>query len=108
MKKVTKGYVNRFDVIKFIDTLPSGRHVYEIYTRVRPETMWTIMHSTDSTYHICPYDGIFRNCSDCGANAEDFDVQFCLDKLERISSEALAERCTLCEAAQVPITYTTI
>ena len=33
MDKITKGYVNRFDRIKFTQLLPSGRRIYEEYIR---------------------------------------------------------------------------
>lgn len=101
MNKITKGYVNRFDTIKFTQTLPSGRCVHETYYREPGKEMWRIQHTTDSAYHICPYDGIFRECNECDAvlkSANDDEIiEKCLQKLERISSEGLAHRCTLCE-----------
>lgn len=101
MNKITKGYVNRFDLIKFTQVLPNGRHMFETYFREPNKETWKIQHSTDSAYHICPYDGIFRECGECevvleSANDEEI-VEKCLQKLERISSEGLARRCTLCE-----------
>ena len=101
MNKITKGYVNRFDRIKFTQVLPSGRHVYEEYTRQPHKEMWCIEYSSDSAHHICPYDGVFRECIDCevydkAVTDEDF-VELCLAHIIRIDSTELARRCMLCE-----------
>lgn len=101
MDKITKGYVNRFDMIKFTQILPSGRRIHETYYREPAKEMWRIQYTTDSAYHICPYDGTFRECGDCNAvldSVEDTEiVEKCLEKMMRVSSEVLARRCTLCE-----------
>lgn len=101
MDKITKGYVNRFDKIKFTQVLPGGRKVYEEYIRKPNTEKWYVQHSSDSAHHICPYDGIFRECVDCeeyenAVDDEDF-VEGCLARTEWVLSTELARRCTLCE-----------
>jgi len=101
MDKITKGYVNRFDKIKFTQVLPSGRSVYEEYIKHPYADEWYIKYSSDSAHHICPYDGMFRECVDCevydeAVDDEDF-VELCLSREIRIDSTELARRCTLCE-----------
>lgn len=101
MNKITKGYVNRFDLIKFTQILPSGRRVCETYFKQPNVEEWTIQYTTDSAYHICPYDGIFRDCGNCdvyeeAGDEEDF-IERCLAHIQRINSMELARRCTLCE-----------
>lgn len=101
MDKITKGYVNRFDRIKFTQVLSSGRKVYEEYIRKPNTEKWYVQHSSDSAHHICPYDGIFRECVDCeeyenAVDDEDF-VEGCLARTEWVLSTELARRCTLCE-----------
>lgn len=104
MDKITKGYVNRFDRIEFTQVLPNGRHVYEEYIRHPRTETWYIEYSSDSAYHICPYDGIFRECVDCYAYNEAVDdedfVELCLQHEIRVSSTELARRCTLCEKGE--------
>lgn len=104
MDKITKGYVNRFDRIKFTQLLPSGRHVYEEYIRQPHTENWYMKYSSDSAHHICPYDGMFRECIDCevydeAVDDEDF-VELCLSHEIRIDSTELARRCTLCEKSK--------
>ncbi len=101
MDKITKGYVNRFDKIKFTQVLPSGRYVYEEYTWHPLIKQWYIQYSSDSVYHICPYDGIFRECKDCEVYNEAIDdekfIELCSARTCWVSSNELARRCTLCE-----------
>ena len=98
-KKITKGYVNHYQTIKMAQTLPSGRHVFVEYKKT-PTDKWYAHYSTDSAFHICPYSGEFKECSDCDAyfdavDDEDF-IESCLQYEERISSEEMASRATAC------------
>ena len=102
-KKITRGYVEHYNTVVFTETLPSGRHIEQTYTKT-PKG-WLAMHSTDSAYHICPYDGVFRQCQECGADKEDFDVEFCKSKREYITGDELAARCNDCLAADVPVKF---
>ena len=66
---------------------------------------WKVTHTTNSAYHICPYDGIFRNCKDCGALEDDFDIKFCLKKQQLISSGALSNRVNDCLNANLEVQF---
>lgn len=98
-KKITRGYVNHYQTIKMAQTLPSGRHVFVEYVKT-PNDKWVATYSTDSAYHICPYNGQFIDCAQCAAvieaaNDEDI-VKNCFTREERISSEEMASRATAC------------
>lgn len=103
MKQITKGYVNHYDTIKMVQTLPSGRHICVEYKKT-PSDKWYAHYSTDSAFHICPYSGEFKECNKCDAylNAvddEDF-IEGCLQYEERISSNEMAARAIACVNAE--------
>ena len=55
-----------------------------------------ILYSTDSAYHICPYDGRFRDCKTCDATINNLD---CSGYEEIISSTEMAQRAAACSKA---------
>lgn len=102
-RKVNKDYVNQYSKIIFTQPLAHGKNIQQIYDKT--DKGWLVTHATNSSYHICPYDGIFRNCRDCGALEEDFDVKFCLKKQQIISSGALSERTNDCLKAGLDVRF---
>lgn len=98
--KITKGYVNHYQTIKMTQTLPSGRHVYVTYTKIENKDRWQAAYSTDSAYHICPFDGRFINCPDCGVCSTDKEhEESCVSHKEVISSKEMASRANACAKA---------
>ena len=93
-RKVNKDYVNQYSKIIMTQPLAHGKYIQQVYDKTSDG--WRVSHSTNSIYHICPYDGIFRNCRDCGALEDDFDIKFCLKKQQIISSGALSNRVNDC------------
>ena len=59
----------------------------------------------NSAYHICQYDGNFRNCKDCGALDEDFDVEFCLNKEQILSAGAVSVRVNECLGSGLEVQF---
>ena len=102
-RKVNAKYVDNYGTITFTQPLSKGRYIEEVYTKT-PKG-WLLMYTSNSTYHICPYDGQFRNCSDCGASDEKFDMNFCLNKRQYFSTAALVERIDLCQKAKVKVKF---
>lgn len=94
--KITKGYVNHYQTITMTQTLPSGRNVYAKYVRIGKDK-WNPIYSTDSAYHICPYDGQFRDCKVCDVTINGLD---CISHEEVISSAEMASRATACANAK--------
>ena len=82
-RKVNKDYVNQYRKIILTQPLAHGKYIQQVYTK--EGLTWKVTHTTNSAYHICPYDGIFRNCKDCGALEDDFDIKFCLKKEQILS-----------------------
>lgn len=98
--KITKGYVNHYQTIKMTQMLPSGRHVYVMYTKIKNKDQWQATYSTDSAYHICPFDGRFINCQDCDVYSTDKEyIDNCLLHSEMVSSKEMASRANACAKA---------
>ena len=102
-RKVNKDYVNQYSKIVFTQPLAHGKYIQQTYDKT--DKGWVVSHSTNSAYHICPYDGIFRNCKDCGALEDDFDVKFCLKKQQIISAGALSNRANDCLSAGLDVQF---
>ena len=102
-RKVTVNYVENFSTITFTQPLSKGRYIEEVYTKT-PKG-WLLMYTSNSAYHICPYDGAFRDCRQCGADKEDFSMDFCLKKRQYFSSAALVERIGLCLKANLKVKF---
>lgn len=102
-RKVNKDYVNQYSKVILIQPLAHGRYVQLMYEKV--DKGWKANYSTNSAYHICPYDGIFRSCRDCGALEDDFDGQFCLKKQQIISAGALSNRINDCFSSDLEVKF---
>lgn len=102
-RKVNKDYVNQYGKIVLTQPLAHGKYIQQTYTK--EGLTWKVVHSSNSAYHICPYDGQFRNCKDCGALEDDFDVKFCLKKQQLISSTALSGRINDCLKAGLEVKF---
>ena len=102
-RKVNEKYVENFSTIIFTQPLRSGRIIEEVYSKT-PKG-WLVTYNSDSAYHICPYDGAFRNCKECGANDEDFDVNFCLEKRQYFTPKELVNRIEICLDAKLNVRF---
>lgn len=100
MKKITRAYVTHFNIINMEQILPSGRKVCVQWNRTK-NNKWMPVYSTDSVYHICPYDGQFIDCNrcECYNDLPDEMLKACEAKLEYISNEEMASRATACANA---------
>lgn len=100
MRNITKGYIKHYERIKMEQTLPSGRHLRVEYMRI-PTGKWVAKYETDSVYHICPYDGVFRNCKDCEAyNEEDEKMNSCILHSDVVTDDEMVSRAVACAAAK--------
>jgi len=95
-KKKDYSYLNDYERIELIQPLAHDRYMKQIYRPTRPNE-WVLIYETNSAYHICPYDGVFRSCDDCGAGEENFDMGFCESKTIYVDNKELAERIKDCE-----------
>lgn len=101
--KLTKEIVETYTSICFEQPLKNQKYLREEY--IRSGDLWECRYSSNSMYHLCPYDGQFRSCESCGISDEDFDTTYCLSKQIFIPTSLLLERITLCQNASVPITF---
>ena len=103
MVKITRAYVVRFDEIEMEQLLPSRRKI-TVKWHKRPDKSWIPFYSTDSAFHICPYNGQFKDCRDCIAYSEDMVIwdKNCNDiwEKEAINSNEMASRATACANAE--------
>lgn len=102
-QKISQRFLERYDVIVFTQPLAHDKYIKQKYNK--KDGKWTVTYESNSVYHICPYDGVFRNCVDCGATDEDFDIEFCLNKVETIGSAALIERIYKCQDAGLQVDF---
>jgi len=88
------------DVVVLTQPLKKGYYVQQVYFN-QPEG-WTLCWNSNYPKHICPYDGIFRNCVDCGIDA---DIDYCLDKAQVVSRKELVRRIKLAEGAGCEVKF---
>ena len=103
MVRKPKQDLSCYSKIRLIQPLAHNTSLSQIYTK--KSKGWEISYETNSIYHVCPYDGVFRKCADCGALNEDFDVNTCLKKIQTISSGALVKRIDDCTKAGLEVEY---
>lgn len=103
-RRVNKDYVNQYSKIILTQPLAHGKHIQLTFEKT-DKNWWKARYSTNSAYHICPYDGNFRNCKDCGALEDDFDVNFCLKKEQFLSAGAVSVRANECLAAGLDVQF---
>ena len=100
---INKDHIETYSTIIFTQPLSGGRHMREIYTKV--PNGWEIRYDSDAPQHICPYDGMFRDCKSCGALEDDFDIKYCTNKITRVSSKVLVDRIKKCQAANLEVQF---
>ena len=103
-RKVNKDYVSQYKKIIITQPLAHEKYIQLTYEKDM-DNKWRARYSTNSAYHICQYDGIFRNCKDCGALDEEFDVEFCLNKEQILSAGAVSVRANECLAAGLEVQF---
>lgn len=103
-RRVNKDYVNQYSKIILTQPLAHNKHIQLTFEKT-DKSWWKARYSTNSAYHICPYDGNFRNCKDCGALEDDFDVNFCLKKEQFLSAGAVSVRANECLVAGLDVQF---
>ena len=87
-------YLNTYTVIIFTQKLANGAKLFETYRKIDGFNRWVIDYSSTSAYHICPFDGNFRECESCeGYN--DINGVYCLSKQKVVSTHELSRRIVL-------------
>lgn len=101
-KKITRAFVTHHNLITMEQILPSGRKVWATWGRLKKDE-WLPSYKTDSAYHICPYDGAFKDCKTCDMYDEDGGTMFdnCMEwwNKQKITDEEMASRATACANA---------
>ena len=93
-RRITKDYIEGYDKIVFTQPLAHQKYLKQIYNKC--DKGWLISYESNSVYHVCFFDGVFRDCKECGILDDDFDIAYCVSKTELISSAALIERINDC------------
>ena len=102
-RKVNKDYINQYRKVILTQPLANDKYIRQTYDKTNDG--WKATHSTNSALHICPYDGIFRNCKDCGALEDNFDINFCINKTQVFSAAALCGRVNDCINAGLDVRF---
>ena len=106
-RKVNKDYLQNYTKVIMTQPLPKGNKLFMTFNLNDDKEWWTASYSTnrECVYHVCPYDGQFRNCKDCGALDDDFDVKFCLKKQQVYSPGAVCTRINDCIKAGLNVQF---
>lgn len=104
-QRINQKFINKYDRIIFTQPLAHDKYIKQIYIKEGNTNKWKVVYKSNSIHHICPYDGVFRNCADCGAIDEDFDVKFCTNKTEIVGAGALIERIYKCQDAGLKVDF---
>lgn len=106
-RKINKDYLQSYTKVIMTQPLPKGNKLFMTFNLNDDKEWWTALYSTnrECVYHVCPYDGQFRNCKDCGALDDDFDVKFCLKKQQVYSAGAVCTRINDCIKAGLNVQF---
>lgn len=96
--------LEQYSQVILTQPLAHNKEVTQTCTKEK-DSKWKVTYESNSIHHICPYDGMFRKCEECGGLEEDFDISYCLKKQEFVSSAALCERIKDCEKAELEVCY---
>ena len=99
--KILPEYIETYNCIVLEQPLPNNKIIREEY--YNRGSQWERLYSSDSSYHLCPYDGSFRDCKTCGLSGGNFDTAYCLSKQEFIPISVLVQRIKQCQAAGLQI-----
>lgn len=102
-RRITEKYIEQYDRIVFNQPLAHQKYLKQIYDKCNKG--WLISYQSDSAYHVCFFDGVFRDCKECGILEDDFDISYCVSKTELISSAALVERINDCMKAEIEVSF---
>ena len=103
ISRMKKNDIEFYDKIILTQPLAHGLNMQRIYERQGDK--WKVSYASTSIHHICPYDGVFRDCKDCGARDEDFDVQTCLKRIKYVGTKNLMGWIKDCERAGLEVEY---
>ena len=106
-RKVNKDYIRQYKKVILTQPLAKGNKLFLIMTPGKDPNFWNAVYSTnrECVYHVCPYDGQFRNCRDCGALEEDFNIKFCLRKQQVYSIGAVCTKINDCLNAGLDVQF---
>lgn len=102
-RKVTESFIKDYDRVVLTQPLAHNKYLKQVYDQCNKG--WLLSYVSDSVHHICPFDGVFRDCKECGALDEDFDTNFCTNKVQLISSRALVKRIKDCMSAGLEVKF---
>lgn len=102
-RKINTDFIENYSIVKMIQPLANGRYVIQECIKT-PENKWSVKFSTNSAYHICQYDGVFRKCAECELNNNEEYVN-CITKQQLLSSAALVGRIEDCLRANLEVNY---
>ena len=103
VRKINNDYINQYNIVTLTQPLAHDRYIKQTYEKFNKG--WRLTYTSNSAYHICPYDGVFRHCEECGAFEDDFDVAYCLNKEQFISTGALNGRIHDCMRAGLEVQF---
>ena len=102
-RKITPDFIDSYSIVKMTQPLGGDRYVMQECTKT-PEGKWSVKFSTNSAYHICQYDGVFRKCAECELNNSEEYIN-CITKQQLLSSAALVGRIEDCLRANLEVNY---
>lgn len=104
MRRKNKSFLDQYETVILTQPLANSHYIKQIYDRT-PDGKWFLTWESNSTYHICPYDGVFRKCEDCGAASDDFNMDYCKKFYTYIDDTELSARIRDCKRANLEVNY---
>ena len=103
-KNKHRTYLDDYVTIILTQSLAKSRWIKQRYDKTS-KGKWFLTYESNCVSHICPYSGIFKNCSSCGAAADDFDTAYCTKFYQYVDNKELSARIRDCKRAGLEIQY---
>lgn len=97
-------FLDKYVTVTLTQPLANGRWMRQVYDRTA-DGNWFLTYESNCDFHICPYDGVFRKCSACGAAEKDFDPAFCRTRYIYVDDKELSARIKDCKRAGLEVRY---
>lgn len=105
-RRINENYINRYNCVVLTQPLAHDKFLKQIYHKAKDK--WIISYDSNSVYHVCPFDGVFRNCSECGILDENFNVTICTNKTQAVDIKELYQRVMDCKKSGLQVDFLNI
>ena len=104
-RKINLEYLNYYNEVIMEQPLARG---YVLLQHLKKKVIegqdiyWIVSYTTTSPFHICPFDGMQRRCTECPGHE---DEKYCMNKIQLLSSRAVCGRVNDCINAGLNVKF---